>query len=216
MMDLARSLDVLEVFLFDVIPTGRLSAQTRCACSAMKTPGTSSSSAPNTPPSPTTADHPPDHVFGIAIPAWAKAARPEWCKSILRANGDVCRAISRLTRSGKYPEAAAEGNWGSMTAHALYAEPSARAALSQPASGQAGGTRSRVLNRSGGEPEVGQTIDSVSAVAFAPKHRSLTRRSRNQTWDRNRYHSSEVIRPPNRARQQICWRRLFAASHAPR
>jgi len=90
MMDLARSLGVLEVFLFDVIPTGRLSAQHECMLSDEDARHIVDFRAKYT--------QKPDYpriihqtmFSSIAYPCVAEGCPAGTVQVHLRANGDVC------------------------------------------------------------------------------------------------------------------------------
>jgi MoaA/NifB/PqqE/SkfB family radical SAM enzyme len=132
MMDLARSLDVLEVFLFDVIPTGRLSAQHECMLSDEDARHIVEFRAKYT----AKPDYPriihQTMFSSIAYPCVAEGCPAGMVQVHLRANGDVCPCDFTPYSFGNIRKQPLKEIWGSMTAHALYAEPSARCRLSQP------------------------------------------------------------------------------------
>ncbi len=133
MMDLARSLGVLEVFLFDVIPTGRLSAQRECMLSEEDARQIVDFRAKYT--------EKPDYpriihqtmFSSIAYPCVAEGCPAGIVQVHLRANGDVCPCDFTPLSFGNIREQPLKAIWESMSAHPLFAEPSARCRLSQPA-----------------------------------------------------------------------------------
>jgi MoaA/NifB/PqqE/SkfB family radical SAM enzyme len=132
MMDLARSLDVLEVFLFDVIPTGRLSAQHECMLSDEDARHIVEFRAKYT----AKPDYPriihQTMFSSIAYPCVAEGCPAGMVQVHLRANGDVCPCDFTPYSFGNIRKQPLKEIWESMAAHALYAEPSARCRLSQP------------------------------------------------------------------------------------
>jgi len=133
MMDLARSLGVLEVFLFDVIPTGRLSAQHECMLSDEDARHIVDFRAKYT--------QKPDYpriihqtmFSSIAYPCVAEGCPAGTVQVHLRANGDVCPCDFTPYSFGNIRKQPLKEIWESMSAHALFARPSARCRLSQPA-----------------------------------------------------------------------------------
>jgi MoaA/NifB/PqqE/SkfB family radical SAM enzyme len=132
MMDRARSLGVLEVFLFDVIPTGRLAAQHECMLSDEDARQIVEFRARYT--------EKPDYpriihqtmFSSIAYPCVAEGCPAGMVQVHLRANGDVCPCDFTPYSFGNIRQQPLKEIWESMSAHALYAEPSARCRLSQP------------------------------------------------------------------------------------
>jgi len=132
MMDLARSLDVLEVFLFDVIPAGRLSAQRECMLSDEDARLIVEFRAKYT--------EKPDYpriihqtmFSSIAYPCVAEGCPAGMVQVHLRANGDVSPCDFTPYSFGNIQTQSLKEIWESMSAHPLYAEPSARCRLSQP------------------------------------------------------------------------------------
>jgi len=133
MMDLARSLNVLEVFLFDVIPAGRLSAQRDCMLGDEDARRIVEFRAKYT--------EKPDYpriihqtmFSSIAYPCVAEGCPAGMVQVHLRANGDVCPCDFTPYSFGNVQKQSLKEIWESMSAHPLYAEPSARCRLSQPA-----------------------------------------------------------------------------------
>ena len=133
MMDLARTLGVLEVFLFDIIPTGRLSAQHDCMLSDEDARRIVDFRGKYT--------EKPDYpriihqtmFSSIAYPCVAEGCPAGMVQVHLRANGDVCPCDFTPYSFGNIQKQSLKEIWESMSAHPLYAEPSARCRLSQPA-----------------------------------------------------------------------------------
>jgi len=132
MMDLARSLGVLEVFLFDVIPTGRLSAQRDCMLSEEDARQIVDFRAKYTAKS----DYPriihQTMFSSIAYPCVAEGCPAGIVQVHLRANGDVSPCDFTPHSFGNIRQQPLKAIWESMSAPPLFAEPSARCRLSQP------------------------------------------------------------------------------------
>jgi MoaA/NifB/PqqE/SkfB family radical SAM enzyme len=131
LMDLARSLDVLEVFLFDVIPTGRLAARRDC----MLTEGDARRIIDFRAKYSALPDYPrvihQTMFASIAYPCVAEGCPAAMVQVHLRANGDVCPCDFTPRSFGNIRQRPLKGIWESMSADPLYAEPSARCRLSQ-------------------------------------------------------------------------------------
>ncbi|MGA2326767.1 MAG: radical SAM protein [Bryobacteraceae bacterium] len=133
MMDLARTLGVLEVFLFDIIATGRLSAQHDCMLSEEDARRIVDFRAKYT--------EKPDYpriihqtmFSSIAYPCVAEGCPAGMVQVHLRANGDVCPCDFTPYSFGNIQKQSLKEIWESMSAHPLYVQPSARCRLSQPA-----------------------------------------------------------------------------------
>ena len=133
MMDVARDLGVLEVFLFDVIPTGRLSAQHECMLSAADARRIVDFRAKYT----ALPDYPriihQTMFASIAYPCVAEGCPAAMVQLHLRANGDVCPCDFTPYSFGNIRQRPLREIWESMSADPLYAKPSARCRLSQEA-----------------------------------------------------------------------------------
>jgi MoaA/NifB/PqqE/SkfB family radical SAM enzyme len=133
MMDLARSLGVLEVFLFDVIPTGRLSDRHECLLSDEDARCLVDFRARYT----AQPDYPriihQTMFSSIAYPCVAEGCPAGIVQVHLRANGDVCPCDFTPYSFGNIRRQPLKEIWDSMSGHALFAEPSPRCRLSQPA-----------------------------------------------------------------------------------
>jgi MoaA/NifB/PqqE/SkfB family radical SAM enzyme len=133
MMDLARQRKVLEVFLFDVIPTGRLSDQRDCVLSDQEVNAVRMfRSKYNGKP-----DYPriihQTMFSSIAYPCVAEGCPAGLATVHLRANGDVCPCDFTPHSFGNVRRQPLQEIWHSMISSDLYAEPSVRCRLSQPA-----------------------------------------------------------------------------------
>lgn len=133
MMDLARDLGVLEVFLFDVIPTGRLAAQHECMLSEADARYIVDFRAKYTalPEYPRIIHQ--TMFSSIAYPCVAEGCPAAMVQIHLRANGDVCPCDFTPYSFGNIRQQPLREIWESMSAHSLYAKPSARCRLSQEA-----------------------------------------------------------------------------------
>ena len=133
MMDVARDLGVLEVFLFDVIPTGRLSAQRECMLSEEDARHIVDFRAKYT----SLADYPriihQTMFSSIAYPCVAEGCPAAMVQIHLRANGDVCPCDFTPYTFGNIRERPLREIWEAMSTNPLYAKPSARCRLSQEA-----------------------------------------------------------------------------------
>ena len=132
MMDLARALGVLEVFLFDVIPTGRLAAQHECMLSEEDARQVADFRARYT----AKPDYPriihQTMFSSIAYPCVAEGCPAGMVQLHLRANGDVCPCDFTPHSFGNIRQQPLREIWDSMCAHPLYERASARCRLSQP------------------------------------------------------------------------------------
>jgi MoaA/NifB/PqqE/SkfB family radical SAM enzyme len=133
MMDLARDLGVLEVFLFDVIPTGRLAMQHDCMLSDADARHIVDFRAKYTalPEYPRVIHQ--TMFASIAYPCVAEGCPAGTVQIHLRANGDVCPCDFTPYSFGNIRRQSLREIWESMSAHPLYAKPSARCRLSQEA-----------------------------------------------------------------------------------
>ena len=132
MMDLAKTLNVLEVFIFDVIPTGRLSNQRDCVLDenevhALHEFRSKYSSKP---------DYPriihQTMFSSMAYPCVAEGCPAGMATVHIRANGDVCPCDFTPYSFGNLRHQSLSDIWQSMTKNKLYAKPSTRCRLSQP------------------------------------------------------------------------------------
>jgi MoaA/NifB/PqqE/SkfB family radical SAM enzyme len=132
MMDLARSLDVLEVFLFDVIPTGRLADQHECMLSDDDARWIVDFRAKYTalPEYPRIIHQ--TMFSSIAYPCVAEGCPAGMVQIHLRANGDVAPCDFTPYSFGNIRQKPLKEIWDSMTGNPLYAQPSARCRLSKP------------------------------------------------------------------------------------
>ena len=133
LMDLARSLKVMEVFIFDVIPTGRLSEQRDCMLDDDEAEQIREFR----------------HIYNdkidypriihqtmfssIAYPCVAEGCPAGMVQVHLRANGDVAPCDFTPYTFGNIRRQSLREIWDAMTASPLYAQPSTRCRLSQPA-----------------------------------------------------------------------------------
>jgi MoaA/NifB/PqqE/SkfB family radical SAM enzyme len=131
MMDLARESGVLEVFLFDIIPTGRLAAHHECMLTAEDARSIVAFRAKYT----ALPDYPriihQTMFSSLAYPCVAEGCPAATVQLHLRANGDVCPCDFTPYSFGNIRQQPLRDIWKSMSAHALYAKPSARCRLSQ-------------------------------------------------------------------------------------
>ena len=132
LMDLARELKVLEVFLFDVIPTGRLSGLRECLLTdeeAAQIVGFRRNYAEK-----------PDYpriihqtmFASIAYPCVAEGCPAAMVQLHLRANGDVSPCDFTPHSFGNIRRQPLREIWETMAGSELYAQPSARCRLSRP------------------------------------------------------------------------------------
>jgi len=132
MMDVARALDVLEVFLFDVIPTGRLSDRRDCMLSDTDARWIVDFRAEYT----KRPDYPriihQTMFSSIAYPCVAEGCPAGMVQLHVRANGDVSPCDFTPYAFGNIREQPLKNIWDSMTKSPLYAAPSARCRLSKP------------------------------------------------------------------------------------
>lgn len=133
LMDIARDLGVLEVFLFDVIPTGRLSARRECMLSEEDARRIVAFRAKYT----ALPDYPriihQTMFSSIAYPCVAEGCPAAMVQIHLRANGDVCPCDFTPYSFGNIRQRPLREIWESMSANLLYVKPSARCRLSQEA-----------------------------------------------------------------------------------
>lgn len=132
MMELARTLDVLEVFLFDVIPTGRLADQHDCMLSDDDARWIVDFRAKYTarPEYPRIIHQ--TMFASVAYPCVAEGCPAGMVQVHLRANGDVSPCDFTPYSFGNVREKSLKDIWESMTKSPLYATPSARCRLSKP------------------------------------------------------------------------------------
>lgn len=132
MMDVARALGVLEVFLFDVIPAGRLKGQRDCLLSDREAElivefRRTYTSRP---------DYPrivhQTMFASIAYPCVAEGCPAAMVQLHVRANGDVSPCDFTPCSFGNIRERPLKEIWDAMAASALYAQPSSRCRLSRP------------------------------------------------------------------------------------
>ena len=132
MMEVARQLGVLEVFLFDVIPTGRLSGHRECLLTdaeAAKIIAFRQRYAEK-----------PDYpriihqtmFASIAYPCVAEGCPAAMVQVHLRANGDVSPCDFTPYSFGSIRKQSLREIWEAMASHPLYAQSSARCRLSRP------------------------------------------------------------------------------------
>jgi MoaA/NifB/PqqE/SkfB family radical SAM enzyme len=132
LMDLTRELNVLEVFLFDVIPTGRLNGHREClltdeeAAQIVEFRRRYSEKL----------DYPriihQTMFASIAYPCVAEGCPAAMVQVHLRANGDVSPCDFTPHSFGSIRRQSLREIWEAMAASPLYAEPSARCRLSRP------------------------------------------------------------------------------------
>jgi MoaA/NifB/PqqE/SkfB family radical SAM enzyme len=133
LMELGRRLGVLEVFIFDVTPSGRLSDCTDCLLTdaelaEVKRFRTHYHELP---------DYPriihQTMFSGMAYPCVAEGCPAAMVQLHVRANGDVTPCDFTPTPFGNVRRQKLEDIWHAMTTHPLYANMSGRCRLSQPA-----------------------------------------------------------------------------------
>ncbi len=133
LMDLAKSLRVLELFLFDVIPTGRLSKHRECILDESEAESLRAFRARYN----ERRDYPriihQTMFSSIAYPCVAEGCPAGMVTVHLRANGDLCPCDFTPTSFGNIRDKSMRDIWQSMTECRLYSKPSARCRLSQPA-----------------------------------------------------------------------------------
>lgn len=132
LMELGRRLGVLEVFIFDVTPSGRLSDQPDCLLTdselaAMKQFRLHYHELP---------DYPriihQTMFSGMAYPCVAEGCPAAMVQLHIRANGDVAPCDFTPQAFGNLRQQPLKDIWRSMTTNSLYANMSARCRLSQP------------------------------------------------------------------------------------
>jgi MoaA/NifB/PqqE/SkfB family radical SAM enzyme len=132
LMELGRRLGVLEVFVFDVTPSGRLKDRPDCVLTdgevaAMKKLRLHYHDLP---------DYPriihQTMFSGMAYPCVAEGCPAAMVQLHIRANGDVTPCDFTPLSFGNIRQRPLEDIWRSMTADGLYADMSARCRLSQP------------------------------------------------------------------------------------
>jgi MoaA/NifB/PqqE/SkfB family radical SAM enzyme len=132
LMDVARELGVLEVFLFDVIPTGRLSDHREC----LLTDGEAAQIVEFRQRYMEKLDYPrivhQTMFASIAYPCVAEGCPAAMVQVHLRANGDVSPCDFTPYSFGNIRNKSLSEIWQAMAGHSLYAEPSARCRLSRP------------------------------------------------------------------------------------
>jgi MoaA/NifB/PqqE/SkfB family radical SAM enzyme len=132
MMDLARRLEVLEVFLFDVIPTGRLAGRHECLLTDDDARFVIDFRAKYA----ARADYPrivhQTMFASIAYPCVAEGCPAGIVQMHLRANGDVSPCDFTPHSFGNVRDTPLREIWDSMAGSPLYAVPSARCRLSKP------------------------------------------------------------------------------------
>lgn len=132
LMDVARDLGVLEVFLFDVIPTGRLSDHREC----LLTDGEAAQIVEFRQRYMEKNDYPrivhQTMFASIAYPCVAEGCPAAMVQVHLRANGDVSPCDFTPYSFGNIRKQSLREIWETMAGNPLYAEPSARCRLSRP------------------------------------------------------------------------------------
>jgi MoaA/NifB/PqqE/SkfB family radical SAM enzyme len=132
LMDLARQQQVLEVFLFDVIPTGRLSGQHECLLSDEEATQIVEFRRKYT----SKPDYPrivhQTMFASIAYPCVAEGCPAAMVQMHLRANGDVSPCDFTPHSFGNIRTQSLGEIWVAMAKSDLYATPSARCRLSRP------------------------------------------------------------------------------------
>ncbi len=132
MMDVARKLNVLEVFLFDVIPTGRLDGQREC----ILTDAEASKVIEFRHKYAEKSDYPrivhQTMFASIAYPCVAEGCPAAMVQLHLRANGDVSPCDFTPHSFGNIRQQPLREIWEAMAKSELYAQPSARCRLSRP------------------------------------------------------------------------------------
>jgi MoaA/NifB/PqqE/SkfB family radical SAM enzyme len=131
-MDVARALGVLEVFLFDVIPTGRLNGQRDRLLTDREAEQIVEFRRMYT----SRPDYPrivhQTMFASIAYPCVAEGCPAAMVQLHVRANGDVSPCDFTPCSFGNIRERPLKEIWDTMAASALYAQPSARCRLSRP------------------------------------------------------------------------------------
>ena len=132
MMDVARDLQVLEVFLFDVIPTGRLSGHREC----LLTDDEATQIIDFRKKYAEKPDYPrivhQTMFASIAYPCVAEGCPAAMVQLHLRANGDVSPCDFTPYSFGNIRAQSLREIWESMAGNPLYEQPSARCRLSRP------------------------------------------------------------------------------------
>jgi MoaA/NifB/PqqE/SkfB family radical SAM enzyme len=131
MMELARTLDVLEVFLFDVIPTGRLADRHECMLSDDDARWIAAFRAKYTarPEFPRIIHQ--TMFSSIAYPCVAEGCPAGMVQIHVRANGDVSPCDFTPYSFGNIRDKSLKDIWDAMSGSPLYAAPSARCRLSK-------------------------------------------------------------------------------------
>jgi MoaA/NifB/PqqE/SkfB family radical SAM enzyme len=133
MMDLAKFLRVIEVFIFDVIPAGRLRDHPECVLDEGEADALREFRSKYTECS----DYPgiihQSMFSSIAYPCVAEGCPAGMVTAHVRANGDVCPCDFTPHAFGNIRGQSLKEIWKTMSAHDLYAKASARCRLSQPA-----------------------------------------------------------------------------------
>ena len=131
LMDLARDLKVLEVFLFDVIPTGRLSDHRECLLTDEEAAQIVEFRAKYS----AKPDYPriihQTMFASIAYPCVAEGCPAAMVQVHLRANGDVSPCDFTPYSFGNIRKQPLREIWDAMAGHPLYEKPSARCRLSR-------------------------------------------------------------------------------------
>ncbi|MCC7174854.1 MAG: radical SAM protein [Bryobacterales bacterium] len=132
MMDVARELQVLEVFLFDVIPTGRLSGHRECILTDEEADQIIEfrKKYAEKPEYPRIVHQ--TMFASIAYPCVAEGCPAAMVQLHLRANGDVSPCDFTPYSFGNIRTRPLRDIWESMAANPLYEQPSARCRLSRP------------------------------------------------------------------------------------
>ncbi|HEX7485322.1 MAG TPA: radical SAM protein [Vicinamibacterales bacterium] len=132
MMELARRLDVLEVFLFDIIPTGRLAGRPDCTLSDDDARWIVEFRARYTarPQFPRIIHQ--TMFSSIAYPCVAEGCPAGIVQVHVRANGEVSPCDFTPYSFGNIREKSLKDIWDSMATSPMYAAPSARCRLSTP------------------------------------------------------------------------------------
>ena len=133
MMDLAQSQNVLEVFLFDVIPTGRLSEHRDCVLNEQEVHALRMFRSKYT----AKPDYPriihQTMFSSMAYPCVAEGCPAGMATMHLRANGEVCPCDFTPHSYGNVRRQPLREIWRNMVESDLYSKPSVRCRLSQPA-----------------------------------------------------------------------------------
>jgi MoaA/NifB/PqqE/SkfB family radical SAM enzyme len=132
MMDLAKRLGVLEVFLFDVIPTGELAAQRNCILTDADTNAIKEFRTKYN----RKTDYPriihQTMFSSIAYPCVAEGCPAGMVYMHVRANGDICPCDFTPLSFGNTREVSLREAWNSLTQSPLYTIQSPCCRLSQP------------------------------------------------------------------------------------